>query len=175
VIDDSAVSPLDRRTLLRGAVAAGLAVPLVAGCGGGDSSSSGDNASSSPQPQPSSDSPDDSGAGSGSDDSSGGDSGGSSHEGTELADTSAIPKGGGKVFADEKVVVTQPKAGDFKCFTAVCTHQGCLVAMVSGGTINCNCHGSRYNISTGAVEVGPAPSPLAVKKIKVEDHEIYLV
>ena len=56
------------------------------------------------------------------------------------------------VFADQKVVVTQPTAGDFKCFTAVCTHQGCIVATVSDGTINCACHGSQYSIEDGDVE-----------------------
>lgn len=78
-----------------------------------------------------------------------------------------IPVGGGTVFPDAKVVVTQPKAGDFKAFTAVCTHAGCIVADVSGGTINCGCHGSQYDIATGAVKRGPAPAPLAAKSVKV--------
>ena len=47
--------------------------------------------------------------------------------GDALAATSDIAVGGGAIFADEKVVVTQPTEGDFKCFTAICTHQGCLV------------------------------------------------
>ena len=79
----------------------------------------------------------------------------------------SIPVGGGKVFADQKVVVTQPTGGDFKAFTAVCTHQGCVVSSVDNGTINCACHGSKYDIATGAVKQGPATQPLAEKKVSV--------
>ena len=64
-------------------------------------------------------------------------------------------------------MVTQPTEGEFKCFTAICTHQGCLVASVSDGTINCDCHGSKYSIETGEVEEGPATFPLAEVPITV--------
>ncbi|MCX5306856.1 Rieske (2Fe-2S) protein [Streptomyces sp. NBC_00160] len=78
-----------------------------------------------------------------------------------------VPVGGGKVFKDEKVVVTQPKAGTFKCFTAVCPHQGCLVNKVEDGSIDCPCHNSKFAIADGAVTKGPATKGLAEKKIKV--------
>jgi Rieske Fe-S protein len=41
------------------------------------------------------------------------------------------------------------------------------VANVSGGTVNCECHGSKYKITDGSVVEGPAPSPLAAKTITV--------
>ncbi|MFI6603108.1 Rieske (2Fe-2S) protein [Nonomuraea sp. NPDC050536] len=91
-----------------------------------------------------------------------------------LGKASEIPVGGGKVFAGQKVVVTQPKSGEFKAFTAVCTHQGCTVATVADGTINCPCHGSKYNIADGSVAKGPANKPLAEKQIKVSGDEIAL-
>lgn len=78
-----------------------------------------------------------------------------------------IPVGGGKVFADQKVVVTQPTEGEFKAFTAVCTHKGCTVANVSDGTINCGCHGSKFDIATGEVKNGPATKPLPTKTVSV--------
>jgi nitrite reductase/ring-hydroxylating ferredoxin subunit len=81
--------------------------------------------------------------------------------------TSDIPVGGGKVYDSTKVVVTQPKAGEFKAFTAVCTHQRFLVGNVQGGTINCLHHGSSYDMTTGAVVGGPAPAPLAAKTVTV--------
>ena len=84
-----------------------------------------------------------------------------------------IPVGGGKVFADLQAVVTQPKSGDFKAFTSVCTHQGCTVAEVVQ-TINCNCHGSKYNIEDGSVENGPATKGLAEVPISVDGESITL-
>ncbi|GAA3100824.1 Rieske (2Fe-2S) protein [Streptosporangium carneum] len=104
-------------------------------------------------------------------------SGASSGEGSSagaLTKTADIPVGGGKVFKAEKVVVTQPKAGEFKAFSSVCPHQGCDVASVSNGTINCPCHGSKFAIADGAVTNGPANKPLPEKTIKVEGDSITL-
>jgi len=83
-----------------------------------------------------------------------------------------IPVGGGKVFEAEKIVVTQPKAGEFKAFSAVCTHKGCTVEKVENGTIDCPCHGSRFDITTGAVKGGPAPAPLPPKTATVSGTSI---
>ncbi|MEU6147427.1 Rieske (2Fe-2S) protein [Streptomyces sp. NPDC047081] len=108
---------------------------------------------------------------------SNGDSGSSSVQasaGQELAKTADIPVGGGKIFKDEKVVVTQPKKDEFKAFTAVCTHQGCTVSAVADGTINCPCHGSKFKVADGSVAKGPAAKPLAEKQIKVDGNSISL-
>ncbi|MET7478311.1 Rieske (2Fe-2S) protein [Streptomyces sp. NPDC005648] len=94
--------------------------------------------------------------------------------GQELAKTTEIPVGGGKIFKDQKVVVTQPKQGEFKAFSAICTHLGCTVSEVSGGTIDCPCHGSKYRIADGSVAGGPAPKPLPAEQIKVEGDSIRL-
>jgi Rieske Fe-S protein len=89
-----------------------------------------------------------------------------------LALTSDVPLGGGKILADKKIVITQPRAGSFEAFTAVCTHQGCTVSSVSGGTVNCPCHGSKFSIANGSVVTGPAPSALAPVSIKVQGTSI---
>ena len=89
-----------------------------------------------------------------------------------LALTSDVPVGGGKILADKKIVITQPRAGSFEAFTAVCTHQGCTVSDVSGGTVNCPCHGSRFSIANGSVVTGPAASALAPVSIKVQGTSI---
>ena len=83
-----------------------------------------------------------------------------------------IPVGGGKVFPDQKVVVTQPASGEFKAFSAVCTHQSCVVADVADGTINCACHGSRFKVADGSVAAGPAKKALAAVAIKVTGDAI---
>jgi Rieske Fe-S protein len=103
--------------------------------------------------------------------------GGGSGSGTNasvLAPTSAIPVGSGKIFAVEKVVVTQPSSGDFKAFSAVCTHMGCIVSKISNGTIDCPCHGSQFSIKDGSVVAGPAPSPLPAESIKLSGNNIVL-
>ena len=89
-----------------------------------------------------------------------------------LAATSDVPVGGGMILSAKKIVITQPQAGSFKAFTAICTHQGCTVSTVSGGTINCPCHGSKFNITNGSVVNGPAASPLAAVNIKVQGTSI---
>lgn len=81
--------------------------------------------------------------------------------------TADVPVGGGVVLAAAKVVVTQPKAGEFKAFTAVCTHKQCTVSKVSDGTIDCPCHGSKFSAVDGSVVTGPAEEPLAPKAASV--------
>ena len=112
--------------------------------------------------------------GSGGGDTSSGDggSGGDAPAGGEIGTTADVPVGGGTVFQKQKIVVTQPTEGDFKAFTAVCTHQGCTVGAVNGDTIQCNCHGSQYNAADGTVKKGPAPKALAPKKVTVEGDKL---
>ncbi|HEY3005608.1 MAG TPA: Rieske (2Fe-2S) protein, partial [Kribbellaceae bacterium] len=96
----------------------------------------------------------------------------SSGGGEVLGPVGDVPVGGGKIYADAKVVVTQPAAGQFKGFSAVCTHNGCILADVAGGTINCGCHGSKFKIADGSVANGPASSPLASVRVTVKGNQI---
>src|SRR5215471_14430925 len=160
-----------RRALLAGA-GAGLAVGL-AGC-----ATYGQAASPPPPPaapsraggddNPSDDNP------SGDNPSGGNPSAANPAGGAVLAQVSDIPVGGGRIFAERQVVVTQPQAGTFKAFSAVCTHQGCTVAEVKGGTINCPCHGSRFRIADGSVANGPAARPLPAVDVTVDGGAIRL-
>ncbi|MFE0178199.1 Rieske (2Fe-2S) protein [Streptomyces sp. NPDC059002] len=137
-----------RRTVVATLGAAGLAAALSA-CGDGDSKDSADPADAA--------APEKGGAG-----------------GAVLARISDIPVGGGKIFKDEGVVVTQPTKGEFKAFSNRCTHKQCPVTSVEGGTINCPCHGSKFDITDGSVKHAPAPSPLPTAEISVDGDAIKL-
>ena len=104
----------------------------------------------------------------------GGSMNGSGQTGTLLGMASDVPVGGGMVYTAAKVVVTQPSKGEYKAFSAVCTHVGCLCNQVADGTINCPCHGSKFKITDGSVVAGPAPAPLAAKTVTVSGGKILL-
>ncbi|GAA2700427.1 Rieske (2Fe-2S) protein [Streptomyces violaceolatus] len=150
-----------RRTVVAAAGAAGLTAVLAA-CSDSDDGASGDGGTAP--------------SGSPSQEAGGGGSGGGENAGAgaALAATADIPEGGGKVFPDQKVVVTQPAAGDFKAFSATCTHQGCAVKSVADGLINCPCHNSSFSITDGSVQGGPAPKPLPAVQITVSGDSIRL-
>jgi len=95
--------------------------------------------------------------------------------GTVLGAASEIPVGGGKIYTTAKVVVTQPARGQYRAFSAVCTHVGCIMSEVANGTIDCPCHGSEFTITTGAVVTGPAPAPLPRKQIKIVNGQVVLL
>ncbi|MEU2777944.1 Rieske (2Fe-2S) protein [Streptomyces sp. NPDC007162] len=153
-----------RRTMLTAGAAALAAT--CAGCGnnnGNGSSSSTETPASPETPASSAASPTAGSSASGS---------ASAATGNALAQTSEIPEGGGMIFKDQKIVVTQPTKGEFKAFSAICTHMGCTVAKVADGTIDCPCHGSRFHIADGAVAHGPATRPLPAKSITVSGNSI---
>lgn len=154
-----------RRTVVLGAGGAGLAVALSA-CTG--YSTGGGTSAAAPADEPTATKTKDAG--------DGGETKGSGDApaAAAIAQAGDIPKGGGKILESEKIVITQPVAGEFKAFSAVCTHQGCTVGSVSGGTINCPCHGSKFSIKDGSVAAGPASEPLAETKISVDGDNITL-
>ncbi|MGI5216105.1 Rieske (2Fe-2S) protein [Plantactinospora sp. CA-290183] len=160
--DDQAVTgpgTQSRRALLAGAGVVGASVVLAA-CGTGDDDAYDEGAGDTP-------------AG-GAPATSGGASAPADGGGPALAKTSEIPVGGGKIIASQQIVVTQPTEGEFKAFSSVCTHQGCPVTTVDGGTINCTCHGSKFAVADGSVKAGPAKKPLPAKNVTVEGDNIIL-
>ncbi|MFF2522735.1 Rieske (2Fe-2S) protein [Streptomyces liangshanensis] len=137
-----------RRTLVAAAGAAGLGAALVA-CGNDTSGTAGKPDTADQKP-------------------------GDVAAGDVLAKTTDIPEGGGKIFDDQGVVVTQPEAGQFKAFSSKCTHQGCAVSTVTNGVINCPCHGSQFSVADGSVKQGPATQALPAASIKVTGDSITL-
>jgi nitrite reductase/ring-hydroxylating ferredoxin subunit len=145
----AATGDVSRRSVLRGVTVGGAALPLLAACGGGGSGGSG---------------------GSG--------SGGSGGSGDATVAISDVPVGGGKILKPQGVVVTQPTKGDFKAFTATCTHQGCTVGKIVSGEIICPCHHSHFSIKDGSNTQGPndtpagSVQPLAAKKVTKKGDQL---
>ena len=135
---------ISRRKALTGAAAIGVAVPTLAACGDDASETAEDAASAA-----------------------------TSAAGGAIAAAADIPEGGGAIFADAGVVVTQPAAGDFKGFSSACTHRGCAVSDVTT-TINCKCHGSQFSLEDGSVITGPATDPLEAMELTVDGDSISL-
>lgn len=93
--------------------------------------------------------------------------------GTVLGPASEVPVGGGKIYAEQQLVVTQPAPGQYTGLSAVCTHEGCAVSQIEGGSIVCPCHQSRFGLD-GAVQKGPATQPLPGRPVTVADGSITL-
>jgi Rieske Fe-S protein len=103
----------------------------------------------------------------------GGTPGGTPGATTPLATVEDIPAGGGLILDNDVVVLTKDQAGTVHAFSAVCTHQGCIVSEVAGGTINCPCHGSKFDVTTGAPVAGPASTPLPPVQVSVHDNAVF--
>jgi Rieske Fe-S protein len=137
---------LNRRTAVAGAGVAIAAVALAA-C-----SSDSDDSGSDPTA-----------------DAGGGSPAPAAQAGNVVGKTSEVPVGSGAILGG--VVVTQPTSGTFLAFSPVCPHKGCNCDAVTGTTINCPCHGSKFNLD-GSVAVGPSTQPLAPKSVSVDGDSL---
>ncbi|MCX7522193.1 Rieske (2Fe-2S) protein [Microbacterium sp. STN6] len=139
---------LTRRAVLAstGAAALGVGVLTLAACTPDGGQSTADAGGSAPTPNPT-----------------------TTDGRSVLAKVSDIPVGGSisASLNGAPLLLAQPKKGTVVAFSAICTHQGCVVAP-AGNEFDCPCHGSRYRAATGAVIQGPAPAPLHPLTISVE-------
>jgi Rieske Fe-S protein len=151
----------DRRTVVAAGAAALVGGGTLAACGSSEPAATSSATTSA--------------TGSGGAGASGSASGGSGGSGAsnaivKLAD---VPVGGAVVAQAPSgaVIVAQPAAGEVVAFSAICTHQGCKVAP-AGATLNCACHGSRFETATGRVLNGPAKADLEKVAVKVSGQDV---
>jgi nitrite reductase/ring-hydroxylating ferredoxin subunit len=64
--------------------------------------------------------------------------------------------------------------GSLYAFGDICTHARCSLAEgeLEGKTVTCPCHGSQFDVTTGAVLNPPATEPVPIFRLRVEDDEI---
>ena len=86
----------------------------------------------------------------------------------DLGAADAVPVGGSQLYREKKLVVSQPAEGEFKAFSAVCTHAGCVLTSVKELEADCSCHGSRFDTTTGEVLAGPATAPLPEVPVRAD-------
>jgi len=90
-----------------------------------------------------------------------------------LGQLSDIPVGGAvsvKAPNGDTVLLTQPKAGEVKAFSAVCPHEGCSAAP-EGDHFSCPCHGSQFGLD-GSLLQGPAREGLSSYAVQVVDGQV---
>ncbi|GAA2509937.1 Rieske (2Fe-2S) protein [Streptomyces gobitricini] len=90
----------------------------------------------------------------------------------DLGAADAVPVGGAKLYREQRLVVSCPAKGQYKAFSAQCTHAGCVFDKVEGTEGNCPCHGSRFDVTTGKALKGPATAALPEVPVKVTDGKL---
>lgn len=95
--------------------------------------------------------------------------------GTELALAADIPVGGtaAATVDGHEILLARPAEGTVVAFSAICTHQGCVVA-AAPTEFDCPCHGSRFEAATGEVLGGPAVRPLNAIEVTVVDGAVVI-
>jgi cytochrome b6-f complex iron-sulfur subunit len=93
--------------------------------------------------------------------------------GTVLLALADVPVGGSvsTQAAGHPLLIAQLSAGTVVAYSAICTHQGCVVA-ARGTQFDCPCHGSQFEAATGAVLSGPAPRPLTPVAVRVSGDNV---
>ena len=89
-----------------------------------------------------------------------------------------IGESGASAFqVGEHLIAVARVDGDLLAFSDICTHRGCNLSAggeIEGTTIQCECHGSMFDMRTGEVVEGPAEDPLETFAVREENGEIQL-
>ncbi|WP_095757548.1 ubiquinol-cytochrome c reductase iron-sulfur subunit [Streptomyces xinghaiensis] len=90
----------------------------------------------------------------------------------DLGAAGEVPVGGARLYREQRVLVSRPAEDEYKAFSAVCTHQRCVLSAVEGTGADCACHGSRFDAETGKALRGPATKALPAVPVSVKDGRL---
>ena len=92
--------------------------------------------------------------------------------------------GGGKLAEGEMRVLdidgtkvsVAAAGGGLYAFDDACTHMGCSLGegKLEGTTVTCPCHGSQFDVTSGAVIRGPAQRPVRSRSVQVEGEDLQI-
>jgi nitrite reductase/ring-hydroxylating ferredoxin subunit len=81
-----------------------------------------------------------------------------------------------RAVADDAPVVLVRSGGDVHALHDRCSHRGCSLAesgeLRDGGVIECQCHGSRFKLTDGALLRGPATAPQPAFETRERDGQV---
>ena len=99
-------------------------------------------------------------------------------ESVTVGRTDEIAEGEAKAFPvnGEEIAVSRV-SGALYAFSDICTHRQCNLSLggeIEGTSITCECHGSTFDMTTGAVQEGPATDPIATFTVRDESGDLQI-
>jgi len=93
-----------------------------------------------------------------------------------VAKSDQIGEGQARAFqVGDQLVAVARSGGAVFAFSDICTHRQCNLSSggeIDGNVIECECHGSQFNMGTGEVVNGPATEPIATFDVRDEGGEL---
>jgi nitrite reductase/ring-hydroxylating ferredoxin subunit len=94
---------------------------------------------------------------------------------TRIGDPHDVVAGHMRVFVATGTKISVVNAnGHLYAFDDTCTHLGCSLAKgeLDGTTVTCPCHGSQFDVTSGAVLRGPAKQPVRSRLVDVKGADL---
>ncbi|MEU1019997.1 MULTISPECIES: Rieske (2Fe-2S) protein [unclassified Streptomyces] len=90
----------------------------------------------------------------------------------DLGNSDDVQVGASKLYTDQNVVVSRISDDQYKAYSTICTHARCPINTLEGHKLICQCHGSQFDATNGAVLHEPADEPLRELPVKVRNGKL---
>lgn len=97
---------------------------------------------------------------------------------TKVGAAGEVPEGEILSFsAGERQVAIANVEGDLHAFDDLCSHQQCSLAEgdLDGAIVECPCHGSQFDVTSGEAVQGPATDPVDVFEVREQDGDLQVL